>query len=171
MRSLAVAATFLALAACMPVPQGTTGTQSATAALAPPLAAAAGPVSDRPPSERKERPIVMRIRGLHGMTNRANRSVRKELERALAARGVRITRRPTGWTHELRGRFTSLNEARATSIAYVYDIAPAGRAASIRVTGFERSAGSSSDPWGGVGGAFARRLALRSTERILERLR
>lgn len=139
---------------------GPASAPDATAALAPPV-----------PARTVGQPIVMRIRGLHGMTNKVNRNVRKELERALKARGVKITSRPAGWTHELRGRFTSLNEANATSVAYVYDIAPAGRATSIRVTGFERAAGSSSDPWGGVDGTLARRLALRSTERILERLR
>ena len=136
-----------------------TATSTATAAAAPAQSAWSG------------QPIVMRIRGLHGMTNKADRTVRKQLEAALRARGIRLTSRPSGWTHELRGRFISLNEASATSISYVYDIAPAGGGPSVRITGFERSAGSSSDPWGGVNAAVAQRMAVRSAERIVAKLR
>lgn len=138
---------------------------------APPVAQAPAVSAYNSAAPARERPVVLRIRNLRGMTDRVDRSVRLELERALKARGIEITRRPTGWTHELRGRFTSLNEANATSITYIFDIAPAGRAPSVRITGFERVAGSSSDPWSGMDATLARRLALHSAERIVRRLR
>ena len=148
------------LFALMPLAACTATQPDATSALAPPAA-----------TTSVQQPIVMRIRGLRGMTDKVDRDVRKELEKALRGRGVRITTRPTGWTHELRARFTSLNEASATSVTYIYDIQPAGGGRSIRITGFERAAGSSSDPWGGVDKTLARRMAQRSAERIVGKLR
>lgn len=159
MRSLLFLA-LLPLAAC------SVAQPDATSAMAPPVAAAAPQVA----TARVERPVI-RIRNLRGMTDKVDRDVRKELERALRARGIRVTPRPTGWTHELRGRFTSLNEANATSVTYIYDLQPAGGGRSIRITGFERAAGSSSDPWGGVDQALAQRMAERSAERIVAKLR